>query len=210
MGAASCWVRSMHSKSSKTKIALLQPLTIINAEISYKETNMPQLREISVAEPTPDIALHIEKSSIALFISELLLHVLKESSHDPALYSFIRESVILLNKTKEKCSNFHLSFLVRLCDHMGILPTENYSSNTCYFDLQAGAYIEKEPMHPHFLHPAECECLHNLSSMKMEEFYIPVISSQVRKKLLHGLLNYYQLHLGITPLKSHLILEEVL
>jgi len=210
MGLVSCWVRSMHSKSSKTKAAVLQPLSIIRTEISYKETNMPQLKEIAVAEQTPGIFLQIEKSSIAIFLSELLLHVLKESHHDEPLYSFIREAILLLNNTDKKCSNFHLLFLVRLCDYMGLLPKENYSASTSYFDMQEGTYVEKEPLHPRFLHPAETEALHQLSSLKMEEFYIPVISATVRRNLLHGLLDYYRLHLGMAPLKSHLILEEVL
>ena len=211
MGLVTCWVRSGHGKSSKTKAAIMQPLSILKAEISYKETNnMPQLKEIAVAEHTPAIAMQIEKSSIALFLSELLLHVLKESSHDIQLYAFIRDSIVLLNSTDKKCSNFHLLFLVRLCDHMGFLPTENYSPGTSFFDLQEGAYVEKEPMHTYFFHPIESEFLHTLSILRMEEFYIPLIPAPVRKRLLHGLLDYYRLHLGISALKSHIILEEVL
>jgi DNA repair protein RecO (recombination protein O) len=210
-GLISCWARSIHSKSSKTKAAVLQQLSVINAEISYRENNnMPSLKEISVAYPTPDISLVIEKRSIALFLVEVLLRTLKESSCDIPLYTFIKESVILLNETDKKCSNFHLLFLVRLCDHLGILPTGNFSPGRSFFDLQEGIYLEKEPMHPHFLFPAESECLHILSTLKIEEFDKATIPSPIRKKLLHGLVDYYRLHLGIVPLKSHLILEEIL
>jgi len=210
-GLISCWARSIHSKSSKTKAAILQQLSIINAEIGYKEnTNMPQLKEVSVANATPNISTEIEKRSIALFLVEVLLRTLKESSSDIPLYDFIRDSVTLLNDTDKKCSNFHLLFLVRFCDHLGFLPTENYSASRPYFDLQEGVYLEKEPMHPHFLFPSESQCLHNLSSLPIEEFDKAIIPAATRKKLLHGLVDYYRLHLGIIPLKSHLILEEIL
>lgn len=210
-GLISCWVRSIHSKTSKTKAAILQPLHLIKAEISYRENNnMPALKEVSLAVSTQNIALSLEKSSIAIFISELLLHILKESSQDISLYDFIRNAIILLNSTPEKCSNFHIHFMIRLCDHLGFLPTENYSAQTPYFDLEEGKYVEKEPMHPYFLFPAESKCFHSLSSLDMEDFYKAEIGSGSRKKLLHGLLEYYRIHLGISPLKSHLVLEEVL
>lgn len=211
MGLVSCWARSIHSKTSKTRAAILQPLSVINAEVSYKENhNMPQLKEISVAVHTPGIQLSIEKSSIALFLTELLLRILKEASPDVPLYSFIKDSVTLLNSTDKKCTTFHLLFVVRLCDHLGFLPQENAFVQNQYFDLQEGVFIAKEPMHPHFLFPAESEYLTKLSSLQMEDFYQPVIPSAIRKKLLYGLLEYFQLHLGISPLKSHLVLEEVL
>ncbi|HXB11850.1 MAG TPA: DNA repair protein RecO [Bacteroidia bacterium] len=211
MGLISCWVGSVHGKKSKTKSAILQPLSLIKAEISYRENNnMPQLKEISVSIHTPNIPMGIEKSSLALFLSELLLHCLKESSSDLPLYSFIKDTVCLLDTTKEKCSNFHIVFLVRLCEHLGLLPDGNYSAQTPYFNLEESTYQKEVPLHPHFLFPAESECLSNVSTLPMEQFYLPTIPSALRKNLLHGLLEYYVLHLGMSPLKSHLILEEVL
>jgi DNA repair protein RecO (recombination protein O) len=211
MGLISCWVSSVHGKKSKTKSAILQPLSLIKAEISYREnSNMPQLKEISVLVHTPNIPMSIEKSSLALFLSELLLRCLKESSSDIPLYSFIKDTICLLDTTKEKCSNFHIVFLVRLCEHLGLLPDGNYSSLTPYFNLEESIYQNEVPLHPHFLFPVESECLSNISTLPMEEFYLPVIQSPLRKKLLKGLLEYYGIHLGMPPLKSHLILEEVL
>lgn len=209
-GLISCWVRSIRSKTTKTKTAILQPLSVIKAVISFKEnTNMPTLKEISLSAPTQNISLSIEKSSIALFISELLLHTVKESSQDISLYNFIRQCVILLNETDKKCSNFHIHFMIRFCDHLGFLPKENFDARTPYFDLQDCVYVEKEPMHPYFFFREESQNFDKLSSFKMEDFYISDISSASRKKLLHGMLEYYRIHLGISPLKSHLVLEEV-
>ena len=211
MGLISCWVSSVHGKKSKTKSAILQPLSIIKAEISYREnSNMPQLKETSILVHTPGIPMSIEKSSLALFISELLLRCLKESSPDIPLYSFISEAISLLDTTSEKCSNFHLVFLVRLCEHFGLLPHGNYSPQTPYFNLEESAYQANVPLHPHFLFPAESEFLSKLSSVPMQEFHSLIIPAALRKNILHGLLEYYRLHLGMPPLKSHLVLEEVL
>ncbi|HTA83769.1 MAG TPA: DNA repair protein RecO [Bacteroidia bacterium] len=209
-GIISCWASSIHKRTSKTKVNLLQPLAIIKAEINDKEnSSLIQLKEIETSVHTPGISLNIEKSTIAIFLSELLLKLLKESSTDESFYEFIRDSIILLNETPEKCANFHILFMVVLSDHLGLLPAGNFSPATQYFNLKDGIYEATSPMHPHFLAPAESEWLSKLSSFKMEDFYKPSIPAPSRKLLLRGLLEYFELHLAITPLKSHLVLEEV-
>jgi len=210
MGPISCWAASIHKKTSKTKANLLQPLSIIKAEINSKGTDsLIQLREIETSVQTPHISLNIEKSTIAMFLAELLLKSLKESTHDETLYDFIRDSILLLDATNERCTNFHLLFLVRLSDHFGLLPKGNYTAATSYFNLQDGIYESSPPLHPHFLSPAESEWLSILSSKSLDKFYEWTIPAPSRRLLLRGLLEYFELHLAMIPLKSHLVLEEV-
>ncbi|HWY98105.1 MAG TPA: DNA repair protein RecO [Bacteroidia bacterium] len=210
MGFISCWAASIHKKKSKTKANLLQPLSIIKAEVSTKGSdNLVQLKEIEISVHTPGIVLNIEKSTIAMFLAELLLKSLKESSSDNSLYEFIKEAILLLDKTKERCINFHVLFIIRLSDYFGLLPKGNYSVSTSYYNLQDGIYQATAPLHPHFLNPVESEWLSRLSSQSLEKFHEVVIPSSSRKLLLRGLLEYFELHLAMSPLKSHLILEEV-
>lgn len=210
MGLISCWASSIHKKSSKTKVNLLQPLSIIKAEINDKENaSLIQLKEIETLVQTPGISLNIEKSTIAIFLSELLLKLVKESSTDESFYEFIKNSIILLDKTTERCTNFHILFMVVLSDQLGLLPPGNFSAATSYFNLEEGVYQAKSPMHPHFLESAESEWLSKLSSCRLEDFYKVSIPASTRKLLLRGLLEYFELHLAITPLKSHLVLEEI-
>lgn len=209
-GLVSCWTPSIHKKTSRTKVNLLQPLSIIKAEIRDKENHsLSQLKEIEAAVQTPGIILNIEKSTIVIFLSELLLKVLKESHTDESLYSFIKDSIVLLDKTLEKCANFHILFVISFARHLGLLADGGFSATTPYFNLQDGIYQASIPKHPHFLHPVESEWLSKLSAYPLEDFYKPNIVSTTRKQLLHGLLEYFELHLAITPLKSHLVLEEV-
>lgn len=209
-GIISCWAASIHTKKSKTKANLLQPLSIIKAEINNKGTDtLTQLREIETAVPTPHIMLNIEKSTIAIFLAELLLKAIKESSHDESLYDFVRDSIILLNDTDNRCTNFHLLFTIRLSDHLGLLAKGNYRPETPIFNLQEGVYQASAPAHPHFMNAEESEWLSKLSSVSMEKFAEFNIPAPTRKILLKGLLEYFELHLAMMPLKSHLVLEEV-
>ena len=210
MGLLSCWVSSIHKKTSKTRVSILQPLSITNAEISHKENNnLTQLKEIETAVHTNSISMNIEKSSIAIFLSELIMRCFKESSQDETLYEFVRDSICLLNETKERCPNFHILFIIRLSEQLGLLPKGNISDSTPYFNLEESKYQASKPMHPHYLDAEESKWLSILTPLPMEQFYVPVISSEVRKKLLRGLLEYFELHFGMAPLKSHLVLEEV-
>ncbi|HSY76283.1 MAG TPA: DNA repair protein RecO C-terminal domain-containing protein, partial [Bacteroidia bacterium] len=112
-------------------------------------------------------------------------------------------------KTQERCINFHVLFIIRLSDYFGLLPKGNYSATTSYYNLQDGIYQPNAPLHPHFLNPAESEWLSKLSYQKLEKFHEVIIPSSSRKLLLRGLIEYFELHLAMSPLKSHLVLEEV-
>lgn len=209
-GLITCWAPSIHKKTSRTKINLLQPLSIIRAEISAKENNnLVKLNGIETAVHTPEIACNIEKSAIAMFLSELLLKLIHESSADDILYTFIRNSVILLAKTTGTCANFHILFMINIAAHSGLLPAVNFSSGKPYFNLQDGIYHAEPTPHPHFLHPDESQWLSILSACKMDDFYKPSIPAHCRKTLLKGLLEFFELHLALPPLKSHRVLEEV-
>ncbi len=210
LGLTTCWVNSVHGKKSRTKAAFLQPFSIINAEISHKEnSNLSQLKEIGLAALTQHIRGSIDKGAIALFLSELLMRCLKEASPDPPLYLFLRESILLLDGTNEKCNNFHLIFLIRLCDQLGFLPSTGYHANTPFFNLEESIYQKTIPCHPHFLDSDTSRLLSELSAVPMHQFHQPQIPLQVRRKLVKNLLEYFTIHTGMSPLKSHLVLEEL-
>src|ERR1700722_8209801 len=85
-GLISCWINSIHSKSSSIRASGLQPLTIINAVVDQRETKqLSALKEMQVSFFPSAIYTTIEKSAIAIFISELLSHLIKEPATDKSL-----------------------------------------------------------------------------------------------------------------------------
>jgi DNA repair protein RecO (recombination protein O) len=209
-GLASCWISSLKSKSSGIRKAGLQPLTIINAIIDQRETKqLSTLKEMQISFFPSNINNMIEKSAIAIFIAELLSHSIKETATDELLYNFLKESIILLNDTDKKCANFHIVFMLNLSNHLGLLPNNSFSPQTPYLNLEEGNYQAKTPLHKAFLYPDESECISKLSALPMLSFSSAEISPIIRKNILHGLLKYFEIHTGMAPLKSHLVLEEV-
>jgi recombinational DNA repair protein (RecF pathway) len=63
------------------------------------------------------------KRTIALFISEVLYHVLRHPMSDEPMYDFIAQSIQELDETDEP-QNFHLSFLVGLAAKLGFAMSE--------------------------------------------------------------------------------------
>ncbi len=209
-GLTSCWITSLRGKSSGIRSSGLQPLTIINAVIDQRETKqLSTLKEMQISFFPTKITTNIEKSAIAIFIAELLSHVIKETATDELLYSFIRESIVLLNDTESRCANFHIVFILNLSNQLGILPHNSFSPDTPYLNLEEGIYTSKTPTHKAFLYPDESECVSKLSSLPISLFAKAEISSALRKNILHGLLKYFEIHASMAPLKSHLVLEEV-
>lgn len=209
-GLISCWINSLHGKSSGIRAAGLQPLTIINAVTDQRETKqLSTLKEMQISFFPSGIANNIEKSSLAIFIAELLSHTIKETATDVSLYDFLRESIILLNNTEEKCANFHIVFMLNLSNQLGLLPKNSFSQQTPYLNLEEGTYQAKTPMHTAFFYPGESECISKVSALPIASFASVEISPVMRKNILHGLLKYFEIHTGMAPLKSHLVLEEV-
>ncbi|HTB30833.1 MAG TPA: DNA repair protein RecO [Bacteroidia bacterium] len=209
-GLVSCWINSLHSKSSGIRSSGLQPLTIITAVIDQRETKqLSTLKEMQIAFFPTNISNTIEKSAIAMFMAELLSHSIKEPAADDLLYGFLRKSIILLNDTKENCANFHIVFMLNLSNHLGILPKNSYTPETPYLNLEEGNYLAKTPLHTSFLYPDESECISKLSALPIELFHQANVPGALRKNILHGLIKYFEIHVSMSPLKSHLVLEEV-
>src|SRR5580700_4910935 len=127
-GLVSCWINSLRGKSSGIRSSGLQPLTIINAVIDSRETKqLATLKEMHISFFPTRINHNIEKSAIAIFMAELLTHTIKDSATDESLFDFIKESIILLDGTDERCSNFHIIFMLNLSNHFGLLPHNSYT-----------------------------------------------------------------------------------
>lgn len=121
-GVQSYIVNGVRSKSTKSKIALYQPLTLLDLVVYYKENaNLKRIKEIKCLHPYQTVTSDVRKSSIAMFITEILNKTVKEESHAQELCDFIVTSMIILD-THEKTENFHLIFLLKLSRFLGFRP----------------------------------------------------------------------------------------
>ncbi len=211
-GLQSYMINGVRSKKSKTKATLFQPMALVELVVSNSEkTSLQRVSEINIQHPYSTLPYNIIKSSIAIFLNEILYKTLKEEHPDEDLFSYIKNSFLILDLKTENCSNFHLYFLLQLSKFLGFYPQGNFSDTTNYFDLNEGNFISHAPSHNNYLKPPIAQLLDNLLNSNFEclqELKIDIIQ---RKMLLQALILYYQFHISsFGELKSLGILEQII
>ena len=210
-GLRSYLVNAAHSKRSGTKSRLLQPLSLVELVVYEKErSQLQRVKEIRT-EIHFSNAQDISRTSILLFLDEVLCHVIREEEKNPLLFEFLHSSIQILDLLPGSTANFHLSFLVQLSKYLGFFPQGNYTSFCPLFDLKAGEFIPERPIHPNYLEARLSERLFQLMQVSYDDSSTLSLTAVERKELLKALLYYYSTHIDSFPaLKSHLVLEEVL
>lgn len=210
-GLQSYLINSVRKKNPKVKPTVLQPLSLIDLVVYHKErSGLQRLAEVRSNPVLKSIPFDIRKSSMILFMNEVLFKSVKEEEANRSLFDFIFSSVELLEMQDESYSDFHLIFLIQLTKYLGFYPQENFSASTPVFNLQEGFFQPGEPAHPFFIsHPlSEYFYLLLKSSLNFsDDLKIPL---QYKRQLIEKTLVYFQLHVsGFGTINSHKVLEEV-
>lgn len=124
-GLQSYMVNGVRSKTGKQKIALYQPLTLLDLVVYHKENvSILRIKEVKCLHPYRALSTSVHKSTIALFITEVVNKAIKEESHAGELCSFLIDSLIELDRAVHGVENFHLVFLILLSRHLGFGPQQ--------------------------------------------------------------------------------------
>src|SRR5690606_26914365 len=93
-GLQSYIVNGVRSASAKGKIALYQPLTLLDMVVYYKENaQVKRMKEVKCLHQYHSLHTDVKKSTIAMFLAELLNKAVKDESHAQELYAFISDSL---------------------------------------------------------------------------------------------------------------------
>lgn len=196
-GKGSFVVKGVHGKKSALRLSMLQPLSIIEIETSNrKNRDIQYIKEGKTAVVFEDIYFNPAKNAIALFIAEVLLRSLRETEKDEALFEFLHQSIVLLDRCKTGTANFHLVFLVQFSRHLGFYPNVEEKQSNAYFDLQNGSFVAARPLHIYYLTPQWAEVIFQLTRMDYNNLHQYQISREQRAEILRFLLDYYRLHVS--------------
>jgi len=197
-------------KSAKTSVMpLLQPLSIVELTTHTKEnSSLLQLKQLRLATPFSDIPFNPIKSSIVLFLDEILTKTIAEDYQNDDLFTFIEYALLLLDHTDD-IKNFHLWFLMELSRHYGFYPSIENPPDT-YFDLNTGSSQDFKPSHPNFLEGKAKDLWFQLIDQKFEDISQIPLTGEDRRKMLEQLVKYIQLHLeNLREIKSLEVLREL-
>lgn len=211
-GVESFMVNVSRSKKGKIKNNLLQPLTQLDLVVDYRDKNsLHSVRELSCSVPYKHLQDDIVKTSIALFLAEVLYKSVKEEEANEQLFSFIANSLHILDLQEEGVANFHLVFLLQLTKFLGFYPQPNFAGEKSIFDLRDGVFRDQFPDHLHYLDAAEARLFENISLLNYSTMADFPLSGEMRRIMVKHILRYYDLHLhNMHEVKSHQVLEVVL
>lgn len=208
-GLQSYILRGIRSKKSLIKPALLQPLTLVEMEVYHKDKNdIQHIKEIKVAFPFKSIPFDIRKSSVIMFLTEILNNVIREQESNSSLFDYIYDSLILFDSIVKGLADFHLYFMMELTKHLGFYPKNNYKDENSVFDMQEGIFVHQTVASENFIIKPYSGYFARLIGAEMNSI---IINPTHRSNLLGYMIRYYSVHLpGMREVKSHHILQTIL
>lgn len=210
-GRVSFLVRISRSPRAAVRHTLFQPLALLNIGWNHREgSGLKRPKSVGVSTPLVSIPYDARKSTVALFLSEFLQAAVKIEDASGLLFQYIYNSVEWFDTAPKDFANFHLVFLLRLVRFLGFAPNlEDYHPGDG-FDLEAGRFVAKAPLHGHFLYPEDAAKLPLLERMNFATMHVFRFSGSERSRLLGYINLYYRLHLPSFPeLKSLAVLQDI-
>lgn len=186
-------VNGVRSHTSKSKIALYQPLTLVELVAYHKDqADLTRIKEVRCLYQYQHLPVDIRKSTVAMFLNEIINKTIKEESHSEEVFEFLMTSFIALDQITAGVENFHIIFLIKLSRFLGF-----------------GAQSKNEWVGGRFATP-ETETLLEIL-VKAEYIDTVQIANAQRKELLELVLQFYSDHVeSFGELKSLPVLREVL
>jgi DNA repair protein RecO (recombination protein O) len=205
-GLLSFIINGVRTAKNTNKAVLFQPLNFLDLIVYYKENKgLLHLKEYNFNFLYQDIPFNIIKSSIAIFMLEMLEHTLSEEEENEELYDFIKNAFVRLDLGDNRVANFHLDFLIDLMYFKGIQPQGKHSEKTPFFNIKEGEFTNEVNSFGYL----SGIIASNFSSLLYKEELI--LTKTERKQLLDTLIQYYSTHIdNFRKVNSLNVLESVL
>jgi len=207
-GVVSFILKGVLKTKKNKKAGYFQLLSQLNIESDFKPNRTLQyVKEVKNSIPYNSLQTNIYKSSIVLFIAEVLSIVLKEEEQNDTLYSYLEASLQWLD-LNESFANFHLLFLLNLTKHLGFYPDDT-NKDFFYFNLAEGKFTINN-LNQLTISGADLNLFKSLLGTNFDALDDIKINAKQRLVFLNHLLKYYELHLlGFKKPKSLQILNDV-
>ena len=182
------------TKKPKFSKAHFFPLNFISVNYSLiKPDRLSYIKEVKPVFIYKSLHFSIEKSTVIIFLSEILNSVFKEEGEkNQNLFNFLDKSLSWYD-SQENCNNFHIKFLIELTRHIGFYPNIRNQEDK-FFNLESGTSSTTKPISK-FIDFKDYELFKQLLGMKFEDLNYVAINKDSRLRLLNHIIDYYSLHL---------------
>ena len=210
LGMQSYVVNGVRKAKPPGRIALFQPFTLLElvAYVARGSGGLTRLSEFRCAEPLTTLPYEVQKSSVVLFLSEILGRAVREEEQNEPLFRFLHDSILAFDQQAAGSENFALTFLLRLTIYLGF-GVSSGGELTDQVIMAGHAATAKGAIGPATLRLREFDGYFDELLRDPATSTIP--NGRVRHELLNVLIRYYQLHVEqLGEIRSLDILSQVL
>ena len=184
----------LKSKKGSSKTAYFQLLSQLQLVVDYKNNRtLHTVKETQLSYLYTSLHSNVLKSSIVMFLAEVLSNTLREEEQNETLFSYI-ETTLQWFDTNSEYSNFHLFFLLNLTKYLGFYPQVS-NIDADFFNLSDGKF-ENRKLDKYSISGENLILLKQLLGTTFGALSLVKINAKQRQSFLSMILLYFELHLG--------------
>lgn len=184
----------LKSKKGNSKVAYFQLLSQLQLVVDYKNNRtLHTVKETKLSYIYSSLHSNVLKSSIVMFLAEVLSNALREEEQNETLFSYIETTLQWLD-TNSEYSNFHLFFLLNLTKYLGFYPQVS-NIDADFFNLSDGKF-ENKKLDKYSISGENLILLKQLLGITFDDLSLVKINAKQRQSFLSMILLYFELHLG--------------
>lgn len=199
------------SASARSRRALLQPLSLIEAEVRlHSGRELIPLSRFAPGAVLASIYFDPLKRTVAFFLAEFLGRLLRDSPPDMSLWNYITASLRAFDAMRRGAGNFHILFIWGILPYAGIRPDMESWRPGAVFDMREGRFTLSLPLHSDWLAAEEAAVMPLLDRLTPANCHRWRTTGANRSRILAGMLRYMAIHFpGMASLKSADILRSL-
>ena len=207
-GAQALFLNSNYIKG-KNK-ASLYPLGIYEIVAKQGKGDLLNVCEIRLKEKHFNLSSNVYKSSVILFLNEILIKTIKEYNVDSEMFDFIERALSIFNDLPGNQTNFHIYFLLKFTGLLGFYPNGKFEKELPYFDLFEARFVSNQPTSKSFIDNNLSPLFDALLNCNAHECDEIILNNEERRRLLSHIMDYYKIHVdAFRNVQSLEILETV-
>ena len=198
-------------RGGKSFASVLHPFSLVEVELEMKpHRDLHISKEIKSTVPLNGILFDPQKSTLAIFLAEILLSSLKTAEKDRALFTFLKESVLTLDRLDRGIANFHIAFLLKFTYFLGVFPNVSDLGTLGYFDMRQAEFSVSRPLHSQYIDSVHGRAIQLLTRMNYQNLHLYRFSRDQRRETLEKIIEYYRIHLqGFGEIISFSVLQSI-
>lgn len=198
----------LKSKKGKVRASYFLPLTHLEIVGTHKNKGtLERIRDVKLVQPYKTLHTEVVKSSLVMFIAEMLKICIKEEEPNKNLFEYLEHAMLWLD-AHEGIANFHILFLLKLTAHLGFYPEASHLELR-YFNMLDGTFQDLKT-NDYCKEGSKIDAFKQFIGINFDAIAEIKLTKTERSEVLLMLLNYYQIHLqGYKNPRSLVVLNQL-